>query len=78
MKEKQLPEKGTYFTSQGNVILQFETHDITEKATKTREEIINDFIDETFTETEDFIINLYGDNQDESMLNAMTEYEKLY
>lgn len=78
MKEKQLPEKGTYFTSQGNVILQFETHDITEKATKTREEIINDFIDETFTETEDFIINLYGDNQDESMLNAMTEYEKWY
>lgn len=48
------------------------------KETKTREEIISDFVDETFTETEDFIINLYGDNQDESMLNAMTEYEKWY
>ena len=78
MKENKLPESGTYFTSQGNVILQFETHDITEKETKTRDEIINDFIDETFTDTEDFIETLYGDNQDESMLSAMTEYEKWY
>ena len=48
------------------------------KETKTREEIISDFVDETFTDTYDFIEKLYGDNQHESMLSAMTEYEKWY
>lgn len=49
-----------------------------EKSTKTREAIINDFIDETFKDTYEFITILYGDNQDESMLSAMTEYEEWY
>lgn len=49
-----------------------------EKYNSTRDKIINDFIDETFTDTRDFIEKLYGDNQDESMLLAMSEYEKWY